>query len=602
MENDLRDYACRENVLNESTSNENTVTSLKQYLSVPFFTNRNAHYSDLDSNYGDAGPLSPCIYVTSPASDDESKCLGDYVDDEDDEAMKEDGCIDDGVFTFDDDFECDDNGDSDNSGTPLNQHHDRRRHICSSSFFWDSKDPPTIPVEHTTNCTVHNPDADIHETSFTNLSHVISNVHAHDIDSRRHSLHDPGDGTKKSGGGRGGGGAEGGVQGSPTGSQSSENRLQMLCHKENPNINSVPESQNKCFLSVPNNAPFSPCNIFHYPMNHLDNKPPSNITANTIVSSSNNCNIYTNDNIILYPINDSSNNNDDDNRSFTVSDLPNTNMGTSKSSNLATLPQNDGFEMRRSASDIVGHILLSSGDNRKNETDKEVKTSFPFPSGNGFDSTIVQGVPADDSITAVTTSTPQSSSPTHQLAENPSAGIPPTPPRTSTCPQNLNRLHGPHGSPVPVRRKTSCSSARRKSPLRQVHSTGGEHICLLNRSTSGRTSSSGRVRHNSGDPEIQRRRCHSQRARSQSPSQMALLSVPGKKKPVSKRGDEKVSYSSRSMQDVSEAGTGNESDDSKANNVGPDGKLLRSSCLSLNGGSRRKRRGKSPHRVSFKVS
>ena len=101
------------------------------------------------------------------------------------------------------------------------------------------------------------------------------------------------------------------------------------------------------------------------------------------------------------------------------------------------------------------------------------------------------------------------------------------------------------------------------------------------------------------------------RARSESPgfSAMSLLKVPGydnRRRSVDSAGGDarmdnskgiKFVSSSKSMNDVTSDGNGNPF----ANNIGRDGKILRSSCLSLNS-ARHKRRGKSPHRVSFKVS
>ncbi|RUS80008.1 hypothetical protein EGW08_012242 [Elysia chlorotica] len=101
------------------------------------------------------------------------------------------------------------------------------------------------------------------------------------------------------------------------------------------------------------------------------------------------------------------------------------------------------------------------------------------------------------------------------------------------------------------------------------------------------------------------------RARSESPgvSAMSLLKVPGcdnRRRSVDSPGESMDNSqgeglrgvsSSKSMNDMTADGNGNPF----ANNVGRDGKILRSSCLSLNS-ARHKRRGKSPHRVSFKVS
>ncbi|GFR94105.1 voltage-gated hydrogen channel 1 [Elysia marginata] len=130
----------------------------------------------------------------------------------------------------------------------------------------------------------------------------------------------------------------------------------------------------------------------------------------------------------------------------------------------------------------------------------------------------------------------------------------------------------------------------------------------------------GRKRHSSGEgctsfSQLLSPRQHSDagpasdRARSESPSvsAMSLLKVPGidnrRRSMDSTCADGadnkelKFVSSSRSMNDVTSDGNGNPF----ANNIGCDGKILRSSCLSLNS-ARHKRRGKSPHRVSFKVS
>ncbi|XP_005094274.1 uncharacterized protein LOC101855857 [Aplysia californica] len=155
---------------------------------------------------------------------------------------------------------------------------------------------------------------------------------------------------------------------------------------------------------------------------------------------------------------------------------------------------------------------------------------------------------------------------------------------------------GRYGSPVPMRRKPCLSEKRRSyARARSESIENQEFIPLMSQGAN-----KGRVRHHSdleGRPST--RKDDLKRSRSHSPSPMVLLGVPGQTK---KYSDPPPSYqaASRSMNDVSSAGKG-QSGNPHANNLGKDGRILRRSCLSLTSEGR-KRRGKSPQRVSFKVS
>lgn len=146
-----------------------------------------------------------------------------------------------------------------------------------------------------------------------------------------------------------------------------------------------------------------------------------------------------------------------------------------------------------------------------------------------------------------------------------------------------------YGSPIPARRLPEVRTRRKNYTRYKSESDDNEHVGLLKRDFKAR------LRRHSGDTQGTASgniREEPKRARSHSPSPMTLLSVPGNN--IIARGDMTCS-SSLSMNDVSSAGN------PYAHNLGSDGKILRRSCLSLNSEGR-KRRGKSPHRVSFKVS
>ncbi|KAK0047565.1 hypothetical protein Bpfe_022992, partial [Biomphalaria pfeifferi] len=149
--------------------------------------------------------------------------------------------------------------------------------------------------------------------------------------------------------------------------------------------------------------------------------------------------------------------------------------------------------------------------------------------------------------------------------------------------------HIRHGSPVPLRRVPDVRSKRKEYSRSRSESEDKEAVLLL------RPDSKARFRRHSGEPRTTTRselksELENTR-RSTSPTPASYLTIPGQ----SVIGESVTYSSSRSMNDVSYAGN------VQANNIGNDGRILRRSCLSLNSDGR-KRRAKSAHRVSFKVS
>uniref|UniRef100_A0A2C9L5V3 Voltage-gated hydrogen channel 1 n=1 Tax=Biomphalaria glabrata TaxID=6526 RepID=A0A2C9L5V3_BIOGL len=149
--------------------------------------------------------------------------------------------------------------------------------------------------------------------------------------------------------------------------------------------------------------------------------------------------------------------------------------------------------------------------------------------------------------------------------------------------------HVRHGSPVPLRRVPDVRSKRKEYSRSRSESEDKEAVLLL------RPDSKARFRRHSGEPRTTTRselksELENSR-RSTSPTPASYLTIPGQ----SVIGGSVTYSSSRSMNDVSYAGN------VQANNIGNDGRILRRSCLSLNSDGR-KRRAKSAHRVSFKVS
>lgn len=145
--------------------------------------------------------------------------------------------------------------------------------------------------------------------------------------------------------------------------------------------------------------------------------------------------------------------------------------------------------------------------------------------------------------------------------------------------------HESFGSPTPTRRLQEVRMKRKIYSRSRSESEEKDSLGLVKRE--GKT----RSRRNSGDPQSAHHRGRHQdpqRARSHSPSPMTFLAVPGSNK-IS------TYNASRSMNDVSIAG------DPYGASSGNDEIILRRSCLNLNSDGR-KRRDKSPHRVSFKVS
>ncbi|KAH9494785.1 hypothetical protein Btru_020608 [Bulinus truncatus] len=156
--------------------------------------------------------------------------------------------------------------------------------------------------------------------------------------------------------------------------------------------------------------------------------------------------------------------------------------------------------------------------------------------------------------------------------------------------ESISPHHLLYGSPVPIRRAPNLRTKRKEYGRSKSESEDKEAVTLL------RPDTKARFRRHSGEP---RPSTHSDAAnselanskRSQSPTASSYLTIPGQ----AAIGTGMTYSSSRSMNDVSSAGS------AQTNNISHDGKIMRRSCLSLNSDGR-KRRAKSAHRVSFKVS
>ena len=640
MENDLRDYANRQSVLKEGASNDGTVSSLRQYLSVPFFSTSlpgpgsSAVSSDQDSvscvgsvdggegstkrSRADSALSKPSIFITAPPSDEKmspsqdvdvelgeggrrSPCGSDF-----DGSVGSEGDVEDGEFSdvFEEDEEEED-GVTEERKQFLNNR-GQNRFTDSDSELAPGKTEVAFYLGSR---------ASLNKLTFLEEGATSTQSATCDIASQENS------------------------NGAACNERTPSDSDMVII----PNINLQPQKYGR-FLTVP-----------------LCTVPVSAVTTRALLTTNNNNN------------NNNNNNDDDDVEGISSIDHEADFTACSSETKIETAIEND-----KSSNAIYSESKVN--------LDPTITTSSKEAPG-----TTECGAVADKDGNFVWRPSSSeerrkrfaSSSPPRiissldmeearkgekdwmkrSLSES-ARKKPPETFRTNSSPlltKDLSHrgysLCPPYGSPVPrkrlpevrTRRKTyatvSCRSDSSDSdiprPLVQHSSQGTQDHQREEESVSNANSSNtqhphrkhhkrrhhsgggggggGRHRHSSGEdltslktlllPRQQSDAAtSSSRARSESPSvsAMSLLKVPGfdnRRRSVDSPGDNmdnqevKVVSSSKSMNDMTSDGNGNPF----ANNVGRDGKILRSSCLSLNS-ARHKRRGKSPHRVSFKVS
>ncbi|GFN98780.1 hypothetical protein PoB_002528600 [Plakobranchus ocellatus] len=632
MENDLRDYANRQSVLNEAASNEGTVSSLRQYLSVPFFSKlpapgSSAVSSDQDSvscggsMYGGGGARpsieidsvfsKPSIFITAPPSDD--------------------------LFSPDDDLDLELGGQRSLSGSDvegsIGSDGDVDDDNYSDVFEEDEqcREKKVFLKDKRSSCMKPNSDGDFdHAAGKTEVAFYLGSQ------ASLEKLNFPADGSASK--------ESACVQNPPPGNNaggrlgegsSCQGGADVLIV---PNKNLQPTKYGR-FLTVPMcTVPASSVTTRVL----LSNMNSSNKNNNTISNSINNneerlSNMQENKDAVesIFPGREHANN--ESSASSLLGSKPDTTLTTTSSGRHPPIPDNVTEKQKQH------QPSLSTADRRK----QFASSSFSSDQTSSFDIDLIKPS-AEKWMKRSLSDYTKVGSP-----EYPEANLPLL---NKDLSHRVNVAGPSYGSPVPRRRLPELRTRRKayatvrcrsdseesdlpKPPLCDSPEAGRERRVDFDTSISNNSSSRSSNIFTHPHSKHQRRRHHSERkgdcvsvsekpppysslpprsqdvdanagerARSQSPSltTMSLLQVPGyeeRRRSLDSYGGHKGDnqgikfVSSQSMTDIPSDGNGNPF----ANNIDRDGKILRSSCLSLNS-ARHKRRGKSPHRVSFKVS